>query len=70
MEFPRLSGQLFAFASETQENPPGVLAYAIVMPARNIIGGVLIAVAIGVVSSLFPALLATRKDISTDLRAL
>jgi putative ABC transport system permease protein len=48
----------------------GMLAYAIVMPAHNIISGVLTAVAIGIVSSFFPALLATRRDISTDLRAL
>jgi ABC-type antimicrobial peptide transport system permease subunit len=48
----------------------GILAYAIVMPARNIISGVLIATAIGVVSSFVPAFFATSNDISSDIRAL
>jgi len=48
----------------------GILAYAIIMPARSIIGGVLTASAIGVVSSLSPALFATRRDIASDIRAL
>jgi len=48
----------------------GLLAYAIVMPARNMISGILIAAAIGFVSSFFPAVLATRGDIATEIRAL
>jgi putative ABC transport system permease protein len=48
----------------------GILAYAIVMPASSIISGVLTATAIGLVSSLFPALFATHNDIASDIRAL
>ncbi|HKD66620.1 MAG TPA: FtsX-like permease family protein [Candidatus Binataceae bacterium] len=48
----------------------GILAYAISMPARNMAGGILIAAAIGIASSFFPAFLATRGDISSQIRAL
>ena len=48
----------------------GILAYAISMPRQNIINGVLIAAAIGVISTFIPASSATRGDISTKLRAV
>jgi putative ABC transport system permease protein len=48
----------------------GVLAYAIAMPQRNLANGLLIAAAIGLVSTFIPASSATRGDISSQLRAV
>jgi putative ABC transport system permease protein len=48
----------------------GLLAYAISLPNRNIASGVIIAAIIGIVSTLVPALSATRGDISDELRAI
>jgi putative ABC transport system permease protein len=48
----------------------GMLAYAIAMPNQSIANGMVIAAAIGALSAFIPAAAATRRDISSMLRAV